>query len=155
MQCNYCNEAPILGTRWHCNTCVYETVDFCSDCLVSQLYSESPHPVFHRFVTSPGLENSHRVISSDSDSESTNDHSNNISDSDASAYSSVPSLKSKQSEFLNGNFHEETGTNGLQNVEMDTFFKEFVFDENKEDGQTHSTSDIGYAYLRSNLSMND
>lgn len=39
-----------MGTRWHCNTCSQESIDFCSDCLVSQLYSDRQHPLDHKFV---------------------------------------------------------------------------------------------------------
>lgn len=49
-QCDFCGEEPIMGTRWHCNTCAQESVDFCSDCLVGQLYSDRQHPTSHRFV---------------------------------------------------------------------------------------------------------
>ncbi len=50
-QCDYCGDEPIIGTRWHCTTCsTQESIDFCSDCLVSQLYSERQHPTSHRFV---------------------------------------------------------------------------------------------------------
>ncbi|XP_044763506.1 ZZ-type zinc finger-containing protein 3 [Coccinella septempunctata] len=153
-KCNYCNEEPILGTRWHCSTCIQESVDFCTDCLVSQIYSENPHPMSHRFVTLPHPDDSNSNMSSDSDSESTNGNSNNISDSDASAYSSVPSVKSKNCFHSNGNIHEKNGTNGSNNVTMDRFLKDFVYDEDKQN-TSYTTSDIGYAYLHSNLSMND
>lgn len=36
----------MLGTRWHCTTCP-ESVDFCTDCVVAQLYTETPHPLEH------------------------------------------------------------------------------------------------------------
>lgn len=49
-QCDYCNENPICGTRWHCMTCDDDSIDFCSDCLISQLQNESPHPMSHTFV---------------------------------------------------------------------------------------------------------
>ncbi|XP_055382664.1 ZZ-type zinc finger-containing protein 3 [Condylostylus longicornis] len=48
-KCNYCSEEPILGTRWHCKTCTKESIDFCSDCLITQLMSTTPHPVQHKF----------------------------------------------------------------------------------------------------------
>ncbi|KAG4077490.1 hypothetical protein HA402_002917 [Bradysia odoriphaga] len=49
-KCDFCGEEPIVGTRWHCNTCVQESIDFCSDCLVTQLYSDRQHPTSHKFV---------------------------------------------------------------------------------------------------------
>ncbi|XP_050294859.1 ZZ-type zinc finger-containing protein 3-like isoform X2 [Anthonomus grandis grandis] len=45
-RCDYCDESPILGARWHCTVCA-ESVDFCTDCVVSQMYSEAPHPFHH------------------------------------------------------------------------------------------------------------
>lgn len=49
-QCDYCNEEPINGTRWHCTTCKEWSVDFCSDCLITQAQSKSHHPLDHRFI---------------------------------------------------------------------------------------------------------
>lgn len=47
LQCDYCDEEPIVGTRWHCTTCT-NSVDFCTDCVLSQLYSENCHPLSHK-----------------------------------------------------------------------------------------------------------
>lgn len=48
-KCDLCDEEPIVGTRWHCCDCPSNTsVDFCSDCVVSQLDSTTPHPPNHR-----------------------------------------------------------------------------------------------------------
>lgn len=154
-KCNYCNEEPIIGTRWHCSTCIQDSVNFCTDCLASQLFSEYPHPVFHRFVSLPNSDANNSNMSSDSDSESTNENSNNnISDSDASAYSSVPSLKSKRPSNSYDNLQEKNGTNGVNDMEIDRYLNDVDYDEDKQ-FDSNSTSDLGYAYLHSNLSMND
>lgn len=49
MQCDYCSEEPIKGTRWHCTHC-RASVDYCSDCLLTQLQSDQRHPLTHKFV---------------------------------------------------------------------------------------------------------
>lgn len=49
-KCDMCHEDPIMGTRWHCLDCPPSiSMDFCSDCIVGQLESLSPHPLSHRF----------------------------------------------------------------------------------------------------------
>ncbi|CAG9770991.1 unnamed protein product [Ceutorhynchus assimilis] len=45
-KCDYCDESPIKGHRWFCVVCP-DSVDFCTDCVISQLYSENPHPLNH------------------------------------------------------------------------------------------------------------
>ncbi|KAJ8925475.1 hypothetical protein NQ315_009309 [Exocentrus adspersus] len=45
-RCDYCDVEPITGSRWHCITCA-DSVDFCTDCVVSQMYSQTPHPIHH------------------------------------------------------------------------------------------------------------
>jgi len=67
-RCDYCNEEPIIGTRWHCSSCDNESVDFCSDCVVSQMYSGSAHPTSHKLV--PVQNGDARMTYSDSSSES-------------------------------------------------------------------------------------
>ncbi|KAK9891440.1 hypothetical protein WA026_014674 [Henosepilachna vigintioctopunctata] len=37
-KCDRCNEEPIIGTRWHCSSCIQKTVDFCTDCLWRNYY---------------------------------------------------------------------------------------------------------------------
>lgn len=46
-KCDYCNEEPISGVRWHCKMCEGDSIDFCSDCVIAQMYSENPHPLSH------------------------------------------------------------------------------------------------------------
>nr|CAD7576953.1 unnamed protein product [Timema californicum] len=48
-KCNLCEEEPIVGTRWHCSVCA-NSVDYCTDCVVSQLNSANPHPLDHHLV---------------------------------------------------------------------------------------------------------
>jgi hypothetical protein len=49
-KCDSCLVEPILGTRWHCNTCNV-SVDFCSDCLIDQLLKPSKrHSLDHIFI---------------------------------------------------------------------------------------------------------
>ncbi|KAG5892894.1 hypothetical protein JTB14_006212 [Gonioctena quinquepunctata] len=45
-KCDFCDSEPILGSRWHCITCP-ESTDFCTDCVISQMYSGTPHPFSH------------------------------------------------------------------------------------------------------------
>ncbi|KAK3924677.1 ZZ-type zinc finger-containing protein 3 [Frankliniella fusca] len=48
-KCDLCGEEPIVGTRWHCMDCPFNSsVDYCSDCVVSQLNLTTPHPSNHR-----------------------------------------------------------------------------------------------------------
>ncbi|KAJ1523763.1 hypothetical protein ONE63_001596 [Megalurothrips usitatus] len=64
-KCDECEEEPIQGTRWHCLDCAPNmSVDFCSDCVVSQLESTIPHPLSHR------LEAVSNIIPSASDTSS-------------------------------------------------------------------------------------
>ncbi|XP_067001990.1 ZZ-type zinc finger-containing protein 3 isoform X1 [Anabrus simplex] len=54
-KCDFCQEEPIVGTRWHCSDCGSDqSVDFCTDCVVSQLESSNPHPLSHHIVTIRG-----------------------------------------------------------------------------------------------------
>lgn len=46
-QCDYCNVEPIVGTRWHCITCNDDSIDFCTDCVLAQMYSNNSHPFDH------------------------------------------------------------------------------------------------------------
>lgn len=48
--CDFCNENPIVGTRWHCITCKHSSIDFCSDCLIAQLQMDAPHSLDHKFI---------------------------------------------------------------------------------------------------------
>lgn len=49
-QCDYCDEEPIFGTRWHCLTCQDRSIDFCTDCFVTQAQEENHHSVDHTFI---------------------------------------------------------------------------------------------------------
>lgn len=49
-RCDYCDVEPITGSRWHCITCA-DSIDFCTDCVVSQMYSDNPHPFHHTLST--------------------------------------------------------------------------------------------------------
>ncbi|KAL3283901.1 hypothetical protein HHI36_018070 [Cryptolaemus montrouzieri] len=162
-RCDYCNEEPIVGTRWHCSSCADESVDFCTDCLLSQLYSENPHPLSHTFITLPHSDDPNFNMSSDSESGSANETSNNndISDSDVSAPSNF-SLE-KSTPFSSPNSMEKSSKNGLKkspdgptvnNFEVDKFLNELMYAEEKETN-TYSTQDIGYSYLHTNLSLGD
>lgn len=75
-QCDYCEEEPIIGTRWHCMTCADQSIDFCSDCFVTQTQEETHHSVDHTFV-------GYRVSTDiQSDSESDEDDQNDMQDDD-------------------------------------------------------------------------
>ncbi|RZC22673.1 ZZ-type zinc finger-containing protein 3 [Asbolus verrucosus] len=50
-KCDYCGEEPVIGTRWHCNTCTKDSIDFCTDCVLTQMYSENCHPLNHNLVS--------------------------------------------------------------------------------------------------------
>lgn len=45
-----CNEEPITGSRWHCFDCDPNSVDFCTDCMISQLNSPNCHPLVHHLI---------------------------------------------------------------------------------------------------------
>lgn len=74
-QCDYCKENPITGTRWHCTSCKDQrSVDYCSDCLVTQALSSSRHSLNHTFI---GLRVSSEFRSqSDDDDENDGDTEN-------------------------------------------------------------------------------
>ncbi|CAH1982057.1 unnamed protein product [Acanthoscelides obtectus] len=48
-KCDYCNLEPIVGARWHCLTCL-DSIDFCTDCVLAQMYSSEPHPLNHNLA---------------------------------------------------------------------------------------------------------
>ncbi|CAG9857365.1 unnamed protein product [Phyllotreta striolata] len=54
-KCDYCKCEPIIGSRWHCMLCP-ESVDYCTDCAVSQMYSNNAHPFTHPMAVSRGDE---------------------------------------------------------------------------------------------------
>ncbi|KAF5288261.1 hypothetical protein FQA39_LY04029 [Lamprigera yunnana] len=92
-KCNYCNDEPITGVRWHCKMCVTNLVDFCTDCVIGQMYSEKPHPLSHKLevirdnASESGFQsdNSSNESTSGSAFDSSNknfESSNNSSDSD-------------------------------------------------------------------------
>lgn len=66
-KCDYCDEEPISGSRWHCATCDPKSVDFCTDCMLSQMYTDNRHPLTHKFLI---MRDDKTVISTDSSSES-------------------------------------------------------------------------------------
>lgn len=72
-RCDYCGEDPIIGSRWHCKTCEWTSVDFCNDCMPSQLFSENPHAIRHKFSVITNENGSESSISSQSDEESSLD----------------------------------------------------------------------------------
>lgn len=50
-KCDFCGEDPVAGTRWHCQTCSDSSIDFCSDCIVTQLSDNLKcHPIQHKIV---------------------------------------------------------------------------------------------------------
>ncbi|XP_031618641.1 ZZ-type zinc finger-containing protein 3 [Contarinia nasturtii] len=49
-KCDYCDEDPISGTRWHCITCKDQSTDYCSDCLVAQTQDDNHHSFDHIFI---------------------------------------------------------------------------------------------------------
>lgn len=49
-RCIKCDEYPIEETRWHCSSCEINSIDFCSDCFITQLLSSNPHPMQHTFT---------------------------------------------------------------------------------------------------------
>ncbi|KRT83079.1 hypothetical protein AMK59_4822 [Oryctes borbonicus] len=66
-KCDFCDEEPIIGSRWHCATCDPKSVDFCTDCMLSQMYTDNKHPLTHKFLI---VRDDKTVISTDSSSES-------------------------------------------------------------------------------------
>lgn len=73
-KCDVCNEEPIFGTRWHCVTCNQTSVDYCSDCLVTQVLDpRKRHPISHRFVGIRVVNQTDHSIKQISDNESESD----------------------------------------------------------------------------------
>jgi hypothetical protein len=51
LQCDLCKQEPLCGTRWHCVDCPPNvSIDFCTDCVVTQMESSNPHPLTHHLV---------------------------------------------------------------------------------------------------------
>ncbi|XP_056635375.1 ZZ-type zinc finger-containing protein 3 [Diorhabda sublineata] len=84
-KCDFCNSDPIVATRWNCMICP-DSIDFCTDCVISQLYSNRCHPLIHPLAIYQDNENysiSHgdeasftrniKIENVDSESEDTND----------------------------------------------------------------------------------
>ncbi|XP_069700953.1 ZZ-type zinc finger-containing protein 3 [Periplaneta americana] len=50
-KCDMCKQEPMRGTRWHCVDCPPDvSVDFCTDCVVTQMESDNPHPLSHHLA---------------------------------------------------------------------------------------------------------
>lgn len=84
-QCDYCDEEPITGTRWHCITCENESTDFCSDCFVTQAQEENHHSFDHVFIgyrVSSDLE-SQSDLESDGDGEQNERTNEDTNDDDS------------------------------------------------------------------------
>ncbi|XP_019879434.2 ZZ-type zinc finger-containing protein 3 [Aethina tumida] len=91
--CDFCNETPIVGSRWHCVTCSMDSVDFCTDCMISQMYSDNPHPISHNFY----------IYTDDTESQPDSDNELNsgtcVSETGSEVYYKNLSNDSKPSEF--------------------------------------------------------
>ncbi|KAJ8971080.1 hypothetical protein NQ317_014753 [Molorchus minor] len=66
-KCDYCDAEPIIGPRWHCTTCT-NSVDYCMDCVLSQVYSDNAHPLHHKMTIFYSETESHSTPVSDSES---------------------------------------------------------------------------------------
>lgn len=49
-KCAGCKSEPIRGTRWHCAECHNVDIDFCSDCVITQIDSSTLHSINHKFI---------------------------------------------------------------------------------------------------------
>lgn len=135
-KCDYCNEEPIMGSRWHCGTCTDNSVDFCTDCVLSQMYTENCHPLTHRLFCYRNAELN--LSDSDSNMGSDQESSHINSDSSDSDLNEEDNEHSQvQSEMLNGvcNIDTTSGSNN-KDLELDAFCD----DDN-----------VSYNYLHSNL----
>lgn len=75
IQCDYCDEEPISGTRWHCITCQDRSVDFCSDCFVTQTQETNHHPLDHIIIGYRASTDYQVQSDEDSDDDEQNEHS--------------------------------------------------------------------------------
>ncbi|CAH1170310.1 unnamed protein product [Phaedon cochleariae] len=66
-KCDFCDSDPIEGARWHCISCS-ESIDFCTDCVISQLYSNTCHPPSHTLALFRNDSDNPNVPFSDSES---------------------------------------------------------------------------------------
>ena len=66
-KCDYCSEYPIKGTRWCCNSCQPNTVNYCSDCFILLIVSENIHSIYHHF-------NGLRVMTNNTENDSKLNH---------------------------------------------------------------------------------
>lgn len=105
-KCNLCFEEPINGTRWHCNTCLDDSIDYCSDCLIDQLLSTKSHSIDHKFK---GLRVMQRDLqSNNSDNESDTDQNQDMENGFAAHYDKDYMMskftKNEQYNYLDPNF---------------------------------------------------
>lgn len=110
-QCDYCESDPITGSRWHCMMCS-ESVDFCTDCILSQMYSSDVHPLSHEFGVFRGNGENPSLAYSDSDSQTDTN----------GAYKNYESDSNLSGDFENGSnmedFNQEN-INSDSNLEQD------------------------------------
>lgn len=120
-KCDYCNEEPIIGSRWHCTTCINNSIDFCNDCIIAQMYSDYVHPLAHNFVIARNNKtNSCESIYSDSSQDSDMEKMENSSCDDDSG--SEDDFKSETNETCAGGDVKEENMNGsYSNGEPEAF----------------------------------
>jgi hypothetical protein len=164
-KCDYCSEEPIVGTRWHCSTCKTESVDFCTDCVLTQLYSDNYHPLNHNLVSYSDKENSYL---SDSESNSgsamgSSNKNNESSDSSDSEFNgedeemSDVSDKTKDQVMSNGVLddtlrNDEDGFSGMPKLDFGNFNDtDDLYGGGMGSDLFSEIENISYDYLHSHL----
>ncbi|KAJ8931206.1 hypothetical protein NQ314_015903 [Rhamnusium bicolor] len=95
-RCDYCDVEPIIGPRWHCMVC-NDSVDYCTDCVLSQMYSDNSHSLHHTLA----------VFYNDTENPS-------LPFSDSDSYSGSTTTKNYESD--SNNSIEFEGSNSLENL---------------------------------------
>lgn len=150
-KCDYCDEEPITGVRWHCKSCVSDSIDFCSDCIIAQMYSENPHPLSHELTpvkydnTESGCQSdnssSESISGSAFDSSNRNFESNynsSLSESEMEEMSQDPMTRL---EGATREIKRETLGHDDMEVEQNSLHIKDIFDENyKHEGFESQTT---------------
>lgn len=166
-KCDYCQEEPIIGTRWHCNFCITESIDFCNDCLIAQLYSDNCHPLTHKLIVIRGTGDPDTSMSEDSDSASEFTNTNSEISDGGTEVSFKTGMRKKLTEATSSNrdamefkneneFSTFSYKEDQNNVDFNSSFENQLL-SNDNDLNNLSTQDISYNYLhlQTNLCKSD
>ncbi|KAI4471288.1 zinc finger zz domain containing 3 [Holotrichia oblita] len=166
-KCDYCDEEPISGSRWHCATCDPKSIDFCTDCMLSQMYTDNKHPLTHKFLI---IRDDKTIISTDSSSESISgsmeveDSNKDLGSSelDSDDFEDYVNEELSMSVSQENEMEEEraikteyTDTSIHYENNHDYYIKQEDTSEEQEQIYNSQVDNIAYNYLHSNLFLDE